>query len=174
MYCVGIDIGGMSIKAGVVDENGKIVKHGRVVTDVDGGAEKIADDIAGLIASLADISDPEFVGVGVGSPGAIDSAHGIVNRAYNLKWTDVPLADMLCKRLGNKPVNVSNDANVAALGETVYGAVLTTKRERTATKRKNFIPNGTGNWTSRTGSARKYPNFERMSLSAVTAARHMR
>ncbi len=122
MYCVGIDIGGMSIKAGVVDENGKIKKHGRVVTDVDGGAEKIADDIAGLVSSLADFSDPDFAGVGVGSPGAIDSAHGIVNRAYNLKWTDVPLADMLYKRLRNKPVKMSNDANVAALGETVYGA----------------------------------------------------
>lgn len=49
MYCVGVDIGGMSIKAGVVDKHGNLLGKSSVVTDVDGGAEKIVADMAGLI-----------------------------------------------------------------------------------------------------------------------------
>ena len=54
MYCIGIDIGGMSIKAGVVDKDGKIVKKGKVVTDVAAGEHKIINDIGRLVLSLAD------------------------------------------------------------------------------------------------------------------------
>lgn len=123
MYCVGVDIGGMSIKAGVVDKHGNLLGKSSVVTDVDGGAEKIVADMAGLIKALADPKDREFVGIGIGCPGAINSAAGVVDRAYNLNWENVPLTEMLARHI-NKPINVSNDANVAALGETAYGAGL--------------------------------------------------
>ncbi len=120
MYCVGIDIGGMSVKAGVVDRHGNILKKGRVATDVEGGSHKIIDDIAKLVLSLVDPNDREFVGIGIGCPGAINSATGTVDKAYNLNWTSVPLAEELARQI-NKPIKVSNDANVAALGETIYG-----------------------------------------------------
>lgn len=120
MYCVGIDIGGMSVKAGIVDKDGNILKKGRVVTDVAAGAEKIVADIAELVLSLANPRDRDFVGIGIGCPGAINSSTGVVNRAYNLDWTDVSLAEMLARHI-NKPIKVSNDANVAALGETTFG-----------------------------------------------------
>ena len=55
MYCVGIDIGGMSIKAGVVDKRGNIVKKNTVTTDVAAGPKKIIDDIGKLILSIVDI-----------------------------------------------------------------------------------------------------------------------
>ncbi len=120
MYCVGIDIGGMSVKAGVIDKNGNIIKKGKVVTDVDGGAEKIVSDTAELIKSLVDPRDREFLGIGIGCPGAINSATGTVDCAYNLKWKNVSLAEMLSGKI-NKPIKVSNDANVAALGESMFG-----------------------------------------------------
>ena len=120
MYCVGIDIGGMSVKAGVVDKDGNIIKKGRVVTDVAGGAQKIVDDVAGLVKDLVDPDDRDFVGIGIGCPGAINSSTGTVDRAYNLKWENVSLAEMLARHI-NKPIRVSNDANVAALGETAFG-----------------------------------------------------
>ena len=66
MYCIGIDIGGMSIKAGVVDKDGKIVKKGKVVTDVAAGEHKIINDIGRLVLSLADPNDRDFVGIGIG------------------------------------------------------------------------------------------------------------
>ncbi len=120
MYCIGVDIGGMSVKAGVVDTNGVIIKKDRVFTDVDGGADKIISDIGELILGLADPRDRDFVGIGIGCPGAINSATGTVDRAYNLKWEKVALAEKLARKI-NKPIKVSNDANVAALGETMFG-----------------------------------------------------
>lgn len=120
MYCVGVDIGGMSIKAGVVDKDGKILKKGKVVTDVEAGEHKIINDIGRLVQSLVDTNDREFVGIGIGCPGAVNSSTGVVDKAYNLKWTNVALAEELA-RMVNKPIKVSNDANVAALGETIYG-----------------------------------------------------
>ena len=120
MYCVGIDIGGMSVKAGVIDRDGNILKKGKVVTDVAGGDDKIISDIGDLVLSLADPKDRDFVGIGIGCPGAINSSTGTVDRAYNLNWTNVALAEKLARKI-NKPIKVSNDANVAALGETMFG-----------------------------------------------------
>ncbi|MDE6029161.1 MAG: ROK family glucokinase [Clostridiales bacterium] len=120
MYCVGVDIGGMSIKAGVVDQNGKILKKDKVVTDVAGGSHKIINDISLLIKSLVDINDRDFLGVGIGCPGAINSARGTVDRAFNLNWHHVALVDELARTV-NRHIKVSNDANVAALGEAMFG-----------------------------------------------------
>ncbi|MDE6618724.1 MAG: ROK family glucokinase [Clostridiales bacterium] len=120
MYCVGVDIGGMSVKVGVVDQNGKILKKDKVVTDVAGGPHKIINDISLLIKSLVDINDRDFLGVGIGCPGAINSARGTVDRAFNLNWHHVALVDELARTI-NRHIKVSNDANVAALGETMFG-----------------------------------------------------
>ena len=121
MYCIGVDIGGMSVKVGVVDRDGHIVKKDRVVTDVAAGAHKIIVDIAELIKSMIDINDRDFLGIGIGCPGAINSVTGTVDRAFNLGWYKVPLAEELA-RIINKRIKVSNDANVAALGEAMYGS----------------------------------------------------
>ena len=121
MYCIGVDIGGMSVKVGVVDQNGNILKKDRVVTDVAGGPHKIISDIGHLIRSLIDINDREFLGIGIGCPGAINSARGTVDCAYNLNWHDVWIVDELA-RMVNTRIKVSNDANVAALGENMFGA----------------------------------------------------
>ncbi|MCH5165904.1 MAG: ROK family glucokinase [Clostridiales bacterium] len=126
MYCVGIDIGGMSIKAGVVDKDGNIIKKGKVVTDVAAGEHKIINDIGNLVLSLADPKDRDFVGIGIGCPGAINSSTGVVNRAFNLNWHNVALAEELARMI-NKPIKVCNDANVAALGETMFGVGRTYK-----------------------------------------------
>ncbi len=120
MYCVGVDIGGMSIKVGVVDKHGKILKKDKVVTDVAGGPHKIINDISNVIKSLVDIGDRDFLGVGIGCPGAINSARGTVDRAFNLNWHHVALVDDLARTI-NRHIKVSNDANVAALGEAMFG-----------------------------------------------------
>lgn len=120
MYSIGVDIGGMSVKIGLVDENGKILKKGRTATDVAGGADKIVSDIAKVINELVRSDDGELSGIGIGCPGTITSATGVVDRAYNLNWENVALADKLYEHI-KKPIKVSNDANVAALGETMFG-----------------------------------------------------
>jgi glucokinase len=59
----------------------------------------------------------DVAGVGIGSPGPVDTANGMVTRAPNLPgWVDIQVRDVLAKKLG-MPVRLENDANVAAYGE---------------------------------------------------------
>ncbi len=136
MYQIGIDIGGTSVKAGLVKE-GRIISWKSVDTDVDAGADKVIADIAGLVNALKDdAGDKVITGVGIGCPGAVNSCSGIVDQAYNLKWEYVPLGDKM-QRLTGYPTRVCNDANAAALGEAKYGAGKTYKSSV-------FITIGTG------------------------------
>jgi len=72
-----------------------------------------------LCRDLLAAADRPVIGVGIGSPGVIDSL-GTVVEAPNRDWYDVPLATDLTERLG-VPTHVANDANTAALGEFTYG-----------------------------------------------------
>jgi predicted NBD/HSP70 family sugar kinase len=72
-----------------------------------------------LCRDLLDAADRPVIGVGIGSPGVVDSL-GTVVEAPNRDWYDVPLAADLTASLG-VPVHVANDANCAALGEFTYG-----------------------------------------------------
>ena len=124
MYYVGIDLCGTNIKTGIVNEQGKIVAKSSIPTKSDRTAAEVAFDMAFEVLNIVKsnkISMDELVGVGIGSPGAINSGAGIVDYSPNLGWYNVPIAELILKRV-KKPVKVSNDANVAALGETLFGA----------------------------------------------------
>lgn len=123
MYYIGIDIGGTNVKSGIVDEEGKIVIKSSIPTDGGKNYKKIAADVAAQVKELADaalIDTDDIAGVGIGCPGMISSGTGIVDYTCNLGWRNVPLAEEFEKQIG-KPVFVSNDANVAALGEAMFG-----------------------------------------------------
>lgn len=123
MYYVGIDLGGTNIKTGIVNEQGKIIAKSSIPTKGDRTADEVAFDMSFEVLNLVKshgISMDELVGVGIGSPGAINSGAGIVDYSPNLGWYNVPIAELILKRV-KKPVKVSNDANVAALGETLFG-----------------------------------------------------
>ena len=124
MYYVGIDLGGTNIKTGIVDEQGKIIAKSSIPTKSERTADEVAFDMAFEVLNIVKtnkISMDELVGVGIGRPGAINSGAGIVDYSPNLGWYNVPIAELILKRV-KKPVKVSNDANVAALGETLFGA----------------------------------------------------
>ncbi|MBC8508390.1 MAG: ROK family transcriptional regulator [Chloroflexi bacterium] len=61
-----------------------------------------------------------IIGIGVGTPGLINTKEGIVVNAVNLDWQDFPLAHLLNKRY-NLPIAVLNDSQASAIGEYVYG-----------------------------------------------------
>lgn len=120
---IGIDLGGMSAKAACLAE-GTLTERVRVETSASDGFEKTAEALAALArlaAERAGIPFEEAEAIGIGSPGVIDSANGNVVLWSNYGWRNVPLARLVEKYSG-KRVFVSNDANVAALGEAVYGA----------------------------------------------------
>lgn len=124
MYYLGIDLGGTNIACGLVDENGHIVFKDSVETKAQRDYKEIIADMAKLalkICEKAQIGLDKVKGVGIGSPGTIDSKNGKVVYTNNLNFKDVPVRTELQKYI-DLPVYISNDANCAALGETVTGA----------------------------------------------------
>lgn len=121
-YSIGIDIGGMSIKAGLVDEAGHIVEKKTIKTVR--SADEDINNMVSLIDSLineANIPEKNIKGIGIGCPGAVNGKTGIVDYLPNLGWVKVPLAKKL-KEHFDFDIKISNDANVAALAEAIYGA----------------------------------------------------
>jgi glucokinase len=115
---VGFDIGGTKVLAAVVDAMGHVQAERR-----EPSPELPADfvHLAGQIVADFRADDAPVSAVGCGSAGLIDTS-GAVRFSPNMKgFVEVPLAAMLREALA-LPVAVDNDANVAALGEVVYGA----------------------------------------------------
>lgn len=124
MYYIGIDIGGMSIKAVLADETGKIFAKQSIETDPFAHYSVTIKAIADLcrdVAQKAGVSIEDVKGVGMGIPGTIDSAKGIITYANNIHFENVPLVKEFGKHI-KAPVYIGNDANVAALGEGVFGS----------------------------------------------------
>lgn len=120
---IGVDIGGMSIKAGVVDENGKIVAKKSCVTRASEPYEVIVDDIYKLCLAVieeAGLTKEDIEAVGMGSPGTVDSARGVIGFAGNLNFRNVNIVKEFRKHWEVKTA-VNNDANCAALGEARFG-----------------------------------------------------
>lgn len=120
MY-IGIDLGGTNIAAGVVSKDGKIIKTDSRPTLSERPYQEIIKDMAGLCLSLLEeckLSVSDLDGIGIGSPGTIDSANGVVVYSNNLKWDNVPICDEL-KRYIDVPIRIENDANAAAYGEYI-------------------------------------------------------
>ncbi len=123
-YYMGIDIGGANIKVGVVDDNCKLVSSVSVKTNSDGGYESVLNSLFDGIDRVIELSGTkmsEIRSIGIGCPGTMDSANGVVLYANNLHWENVPLAKDVEKKYGKKVI-LENDANVAAYGEYIAGA----------------------------------------------------
>lgn len=124
MYRVGIDLGGTNIVAGVVNDRHEIVAFAKCKTACPRPSEEIVADMARMTREAvkkADITMDEVKGVGVGSPGVCNKDTGVVERAANLGFENLPICAMLSEMLGKK-VYIENDANAAALGEFIAGA----------------------------------------------------
>lgn len=115
---VGVDVGGTKIAAGVVAEDGTILRRTR--------RETRSDDADAIISSIIDVARElaaaeSVAAVGVGSAGFVDAQRSTVLFAPNLAWRDVPVRDRVMAATG-LPTVVENDANSAAWGEFRFGA----------------------------------------------------
>lgn len=125
MKYIGIDIGGMSIKGGVVDEKGNILCRKSITTLPTKADDEIVSDIAGLIEDIVSengLDKKDVCGVGIGCPGSVYDEKGIVRYSCNINFRNTPMVKMLVEKTGIENIKISNDANCAALGETVFGA----------------------------------------------------
>ena len=126
----GVDLGGTSFIAVISDKNGKVLGSSDCVTTRGGKPEDTIAQIAEhvrLAANAASVKVSKVKSVGIGVAGAVDPKRGVVVRAPNLGWDNVPLAKLLGKELDQKVV-VGNDVQVAIIGEHAYGAARKTKR----------------------------------------------
>ena len=122
MYYLGVDIGGMSIKCGLVSVEGEILYSQAIETENYPQNEQILriNDLIDSVLKANNLDKSQIKGIGIGCPGAIIANKGIVKTSSNLKWTEFELKALLEKQTG-LPVRVANDADSAALGEVIFG-----------------------------------------------------
>ena len=119
MY-IGIDLGGTNIAAALVDADGVIVKRAGIPTNVKGGTKAVVDRLIKVCGELISKADTMPLSIGIGVPGTVNAEKGEVIFTANLPLSGVNLAHELQEEFGC-PVYLGNDANCAALGETVAG-----------------------------------------------------
>ncbi len=121
---IGIDMGGMSIKFGLVNEQNEIIAKTTIPTDLTIPYQKLIENMAVAVNELLAMKRmtlEECDGIGIGSPGTIDDKNGIILYSNNFGWENVPLVPELKKYLDTE-IQIANDADAAALGEVYAGA----------------------------------------------------
>jgi fructokinase len=116
---IGIDLGGTKIEAIALDEDGSVILRERIAAPRGDYGATIAA-IAGLVQNI-ELRLQRTGSVGVGMPGTISPATGLVKNANSTWLNGRALADDL-PRLLSRPVRFANDANCFALSEAVDGA----------------------------------------------------
>ena len=118
MY-IGIDVGGMSIKAGVVNQQGEVIAKYAVPTpknDNEAFLEALYESVTKAMTE-AKITASDIEAIGIGNPGIVDRKKGILLEAHNIGFENVPARQYIREHIAAVPVLVENDANCAALGE---------------------------------------------------------
>ena len=129
LKCIGIDIGGTSVKLGIFEEDGTLVKKWEIPTRKEENGKYILGDIAASIRRMAKESGLElsdFSGAGMGFPGPV-LPNGHCEVCVNLGWKAGNPQQELSRLLDGMVVKSGNDANVAALGEMWQGGGKATK-----------------------------------------------
>ncbi|MBL8795403.1 MAG: ROK family protein [Planctomycetia bacterium] len=126
LYFVGLDVGGTTMKAGVVDDCGKPVAEPiSLPTEPERGQDKgleRMDETIRLAVSEAKLKLEQIAAIGVATPGTMDIAGGIILDPPNLKpWRNVHVRRHI-ERTFKLPTAFQNDANAAAYGEYWVGA----------------------------------------------------
>ncbi|MCL7454789.1 MAG: ROK family transcriptional regulator [Anaerolineae bacterium] len=118
-HLIGVDLAESEFRGCVVNLRGQ-VRHRFSLPMNDRDGEAALALVYELIDELVACSDCTLLGIGIGTPGLMDARRGMVRRAVNLNWEDLPLRDLLEERY-HLPVYIANDCQVAALGEYVFG-----------------------------------------------------
>ena len=115
---VGLDVGEERFAGSLVNLRGDVRRTVELPVagrDGDGAVQLVFE----LLDDLLDGVTAPLLGIGIGTPGLVDSRTGTIRRAVNLDWRDLPLGRIVAERYG-VPVNVANDSQAAALAEYTY------------------------------------------------------
>ncbi|HEL9598879.1 TPA: ROK family glucokinase [Streptococcus suis] len=122
---IGIDLGGTSVKLAILTTEGEIQEKWSIKTNILDEGSHIVPDVIDSIHHRFEthgLTKDDFLGIGMGSPGVVDSEAGTVIGAYNLNWKTLQLVKEQFETALGLPFFIDNDANVAALGEQWVGA----------------------------------------------------
>lgn len=124
-YNMCLDIGGTKILGAIFDQNNKIVYRLKKKTkeggDTSENVEKVIISVVRDMLKQSGIDKKEIHAIGVGAPGVIDSAKGVVLFSPNLPWRNYDIRTPIEKEFGI-PFFIGNDVNVGVLGEYKFGA----------------------------------------------------
>lgn len=130
MAYVGVDLGGTRLRVAAADAQGRIVAVRRQPTKAEEGPQRV---IARIAATVQEVLGESRIGrsrvraLGIGLPGPVDPARGLVHSPANLPgWEDVPLNALLTRMTGI-PSFLHHDAHLAALGELHRGVAKGTR-----------------------------------------------
>ncbi len=128
---IGVDLGGTNVRAQAYHSDGsQASKRFEIPSDAQSGLEAVVDSIAEVVGLVTADCEDSPAGIGMAVPGHIDDASGLVKWCPNFGkvvdgvfryWQDVPLKQAVTERTGMRIV-MGNDANVAALGEYMFGS----------------------------------------------------
>lgn len=125
-YALGVDLGGTTIKGGLVHPEHGLVYEATVDTEAAEGPDRVLDRVAALIEQLRSVVPAQGtpIGVGIGVPGVVALDRATVIQPPNLPgWDRIHVPEAIHARLQDLlPILVENDANVAALGSAFFGA----------------------------------------------------
>ncbi|MEJ8552927.1 ROK family protein [Tepidibacter sp. Z1-5] len=124
LYCA-VDLGGTKINIGIMTKEGEVLDNIKIPTEVEKGPDNSINNIKKTIYELLErlnLTKNDLKGIGIGSPGPIDSEKGIIVESGNLKgWKNVKLVEKLSEEFEGINIKLQNDGNAAALGEYLFG-----------------------------------------------------
>jgi glucokinase len=121
-YAIGVDVGGTTIKAGLVGADGKVGAQAVLPSRAGENPGAVLEQAAAAIGKLRESARGECRGAGIGVPGIVSASDGLVRYPPNFAgWGDVDVTGYLSKSTGMRIVT-ENDANCAALAEARFGA----------------------------------------------------
>jgi N-acetylglucosamine repressor len=119
-HLIGIDLENDELRGAVVNLRNEIIGTASLPLRSREGDEALML-VYELVDRLIATTDKPLLGIGVGTPGLVDTSNKVVLRAVNLNWRGMPLGDLLQVRYG-VPVYVANDSQLAALAQYMSGA----------------------------------------------------
>ena len=122
-FAIGVDLGGTNLRIAAVDERGTPLEKTATGTQLVRGRDFVISEMCTAIRDLAaKLKSGKLLGIGIGVPGIIDMATGMLRESPNLPgWHDYPVRHEIEQRLGTRVI-LENDANAAAMGEKWLGA----------------------------------------------------
>lgn len=121
-YVVGVDLGGTKIYTALVDLEGNIIKEKTVETLAFEGENAVKGRIIDTINYVIDGTEKNLIkSIGIGSPGPLDVKNGVIIENSNLPFKNFEIVKTI-RETYDLPTYLDNDANVATLGEFMFGA----------------------------------------------------